>query len=387
MPPFLVDTPASALLRVAYVQSLISKIINRRIFQPFLFTYDQFDDLFNEWGECLRDKSTKREAVWRQRTLHAAFSCPSSKPRINAFAATVVDEVIAAIKAFSGRTKREQLTAAVRKVIKTAAETWRLARIELPRISASPPSDTDTVQGRQPLLAMFPRIERVPLPKDFCPEAGDDLGCVYTFGQTLLDTSPAMLARRAELGENIPVPMGMQEGDGIARLDNASIGLRSSSVTSRNQHSDGRTSSPSMAGPRRRQSRRGGAPGRFDGMSEDAGHQRHQRGRGWLSNVEGGSDSRLSRESVGKERGGSQGGLQARASEQASNQPRGSSPLQSPAHSRAQTPQWSRQTTADSVPSNEEEEVYQEAKPGALPDWGEAGGNVPGAFEGQYDRW
>ncbi|KAI4258852.1 MAG: hypothetical protein L6R42_004879, partial [Xanthoria sp. 1 TBL-2021] len=175
LPPFLVDTPASALVRIAYVQGLISNIINRRIFQPFLFTYAELDNHFNEWGECLRGKSTKREAIWRQRTLHAAFSCASSKPRINTFAASVVDEVVAAIKPFAGRTRREQLKAAVRKVIKRAAETWRLARIELPRIMASPASDMS--EGRkegQALLSIFPRIERVALPKDLRPDDDDN---------------------------------------------------------------------------------------------------------------------------------------------------------------------------------------------------------------------
>ncbi|KAL8919146.1 MAG: hypothetical protein Q9172_005107 [Xanthocarpia lactea] len=387
LPPFLVDTPASALVRIVYVQSLISSIINRRIFQPFLFTYDQFDSLFNEWGECLRGKSTKREAVWRQRTLHAAFSCVSSKQRINTFAATVVDEVIVAIKPFASRPQREQLTAAVRKVIKTAAETWRLARIELPRISASPGSDGNGRQEGECLLPIFPRIERLPLPKDLRPEAEDDLGCVYTTGQTLFSTSPAILARQAELGENVTEPAELLGGEGAARADGGSIGLRSQSVASQVRYSS-RTGSPLSPQRRRTQSRRGGTSHGLDGVSDDAYHQQSGRGRGWLSGSEGGSRGGLSKEMCTQEQNEVQGGGDTAAvSEEASNQVAGSSPMQSPAHSRAESPQLSCQTTADSTSSTGDDEVQDEAKAGALPDWGDAGGNVPGAFTGQHDGW
>lgn len=394
LPPFLVDTPASALVRIAYVQSLISNIIDRRIFQPFLFTYAELDNNFNEWGECLRGKSTKREAIWRQRTLHAAFSCASSKPRINTFAASVVDEVITAIKPFAGRTRREQLKAAVRKVIKTAAETWRLARIELPRIMASPASDmSGGGKDGEALLTMFPRIERVALPKDLRPDVDDnDVGCVYTPGQTLFSNSPAMLARRAELGEKVAVPVSMQEGDRDARADDASIGSGTNSITSQANQTNPRTASPLVPLTRTR-SRRGGALNHIDGISHDFDNRHHGRGNRWNLDADNGSDNEGRRQSIKspieEQRNEAAAGPEtARAnSDQASDHPTGSSPTQSPAHSRAATPQLSRQTTADSTSSAGNEEAYQEAKAGGVPDWGDAGGNVPGAFGGRGDGW
>ncbi|KAL8733996.1 MAG: hypothetical protein Q9166_001757 [cf. Caloplaca sp. 2 TL-2023] len=386
MPPFLVDTPASAQIRVAYVQSVISNIITRRIFQPFLFTFDQLDNIFNEWGETLRSKSTKREAVWRQRTLHAAFSCPSSKQRINTFAASVVDEVVAAVKPFADWRKKEQMTAAAKKIIKTAAETWRLARIELSRITASIASDASVGVGGEALLSLFPRIERVPLPKDFRPDSNNDEGCVYTPGRTLFSTSPAMLARRAELGENVTIPKSVQEQEGDARLDSASIRSRSSGIDSQARQGNLRAASPLIPPTRRTQSGRDDAPKLFDEISEDDSRQ-HKRGRGWLADAQRGSDGYVSTNSRASERDEIDSNSETTVREHAPDHPAGQSPMQSAAHSREHTPQLSRRTTATTTSSTEDDEVYQEAKAGSLPDWGDAGGNVPGAFGGQHDAW
>lgn len=400
LPPFLVDTPASALVRIAYVQSLISDIINRRIFQPFLFTYAELDNHFNEWGEYLRGKSTKREAIWRQRTLHAAFSCASSKPKINTFAASVVDEVIVAIKPFADRSKREQLKAAVRKVIKTAAETWRLARIELPRIMASPASDVGRGgEEGEALLSMFPRIERVALPKDLRPDVDDnnDVGCVYTPGQTLFSNSPAMLARRAELGENVATPLNEQDSDSDTRADDVSIGSRTNSITPQAKHRSPRTASPLVA-PARTRSKRRNASTHSDSISHDGDDQhpgRGKRGNRWHLDAEHGSDNDSQQQSIhnAKQEGADEaaaGPKAARAnSDGGSEHPAGSSPTQSPAHSRGTTPRLSRQTRADSTSSAGEKEASLEAKAGGLPDWGDAGGNVnvPGAYGGRSDRW
>ncbi|KAL8679648.1 MAG: hypothetical protein Q9186_004109 [Xanthomendoza sp. 1 TL-2023] len=392
MPPFLVDTPASAQLRVAYVQSVISSIISRRIFQPFLFTYDHFDSLFNEWGECLRGKSTKREAIWRQRTLHAAFSCPSSKQRINTFAATVVDEVVAAIKPFADRRQREPMTAAVRKVVKTAAETWRLARIELSRITASPASDhMSGIEDGEALLSIFPRIERVPLPKDLRPDVDNDSGCVYTSGKTLFSTSTAMLARRVELGERVTLPeiVPEYEGDGRPDNNNASGTSRSSEARSHSRRSNARTISPLMPHAPSAQSMRGKPFNHLDEGDEEAEAEAAQQytqemglqGEALHSsnNNSHASLDRLPSEQHEMERGSAITAMQ----EQGGEPPAGQFPMQSPPHSREPSPpHLSRRTTADTNSSaGDDEEVYEETEGGGeVPDWGDTGGNVPGAF-------
>ncbi|KAL8993159.1 MAG: hypothetical protein Q9169_006556 [Polycauliona sp. 2 TL-2023] len=403
LPPFLVDTPASTPLRIAYVQSLISTIINTRIFQPFLFTYPELDNHFNEWGEYLRAKSTKREAVWRQRTLHAAFSCPSSKKRINGFAAGVVDEVVAAIKPFTNRDMREGLRGKVRGMVKVAAETWRVARIELTRFRASSCFVGDVEGGKNggdggAVIEVFPRIERVALPRDFRLDGEEeDVGCVFTSGEVLSRDSTIVLARRREMGEDVEVPESVHDGyDDDAR----SIGSGIQSIASRASHKDPGTAE-SLRTSTGTRSGRGETFDGFDGTSEDGKKQSHERGKGWNLETEhdiDGGDARYSRQHPDDHR----------HDEVTATDPTASSPRQSPSHSpfhsptrsaiRSPPPSRKRTTTADSTSStgdDEDEAVYQEAETrrrgrGGVPDWGDAGGNVnvPGAFGGEGDeRW
>lgn len=257
---------------------------------------------------------------------------------------------------------------------------------------ASPASDMS--EGRkegQALLSIFPRIERVALPKDLRPDDDDnDVGCVYTPGQTLSSNSPAILARRAELGENVAAPISMQEGDSDARADDASIGSRTNSITSQANQTYPRTASPLVPLTRTR-SRRGEALNHVDNISHDVDNRHRGRGNRWNLDADNGSSSRhhsitnSHKEQEDETAAGPKAGTAN--SDQASDHPTGSSPTQSPAHSRAATPQLSRQTTADSTSSAGNEEAYQEAKAGGVPDWGDAGGNVPGAFGGRGDGW
>ncbi|KAL8805872.1 MAG: hypothetical protein Q9200_005252 [Gallowayella weberi] len=387
MPPFLVDTPASAQLRIAYVQSLISSIINCRIFQPFLFTYDHFDSLFNEWGECLRAKSTKREAIWRQRTLHAAFSCPSSKQRINIFAATVVDEVVAAIKPFADRRQREPMTAAVRKVVKTAAETWRLARIELSRITASPASDVSGTQNGEALFSIFPRIERVPLPKDLCPDVDNDMGCVYTVGKTLFSISSATIARRVELGECFPPSDTVPECEGDRRRDDASDTSRSSEARSRSRKSNARTISPLIPQARSTQSTRDEPPNHRDEGAKGGSAAQYRDARELQKEAQHSNDSHPSLDRPLSERHEMERGSGTAVQEEGGEPLGRQSPMQSPAPSLEHSPGLSRRTTATTTSSLGEDEVYQEAEVGNVPDWIDSGGNVPGAFGGRNEQW
>ncbi|KAI4242955.1 MAG: hypothetical protein L6R42_010867 [Xanthoria sp. 1 TBL-2021] len=243
----------------------------------------------------------------------------------------------------------------------------------------------------QALLSIFPRIERVALPKDLRPDDDDnDVECVYTPGQTLFSNSPAILARRAELGENVAAPISMQEDDSDARADDASIGSRTNSVTSHANQTYPRTASPLVPLTRTR-SRRGEALNHVDNISRDVDNRHHGRGNRWNLDADNGSSSRhhsITNSHKEPEDETAAGPKAATAnSDQASDHPTGSSPTQSPAHSRAATPQLSRQTTADSTSSAGNEEAYQEAKAGGVPDWGDAGGNVPGAFGGRGDGW
>lgn len=205
------------------MEHLISTIISRRVFQPFLFTISlrrgNPDLLFQSMSDHLRKKSTRREALWRQRTLHAAYTISSAKQSINKIAAYIVDEVVDAIKYFTNHHRWEQVTVAVRRIIKTAAETWRYARLEVAMITASATADDrpdfqqasnllETIangpnapdQQRQLLLSLFPIIEREAIHEDIREEKHPGAqGYIYFPGRMLYSDDPIIVKRLEEI--------------------------------------------------------------------------------------------------------------------------------------------------------------------------------------------
>ncbi|KAI1941788.1 hypothetical protein LOZ66_001269 [Ophidiomyces ophidiicola] len=240
IPQFLDNTPASRELRSAYVQHVVSKTLTYRIFQPFLFTlgrrYDKADTFFQMLSIDIRRKSVRREAFWRQQTLKAAYTASDAKQAINVVAAVVVDEIVDHILHFTDPKHLDALVISVRKIVKLAAETWRLARVERELIVATMPSADDnqtandqwdefiydasssspkpSESGRTPLLRMLPRIHREPVHEDFLkPEEAEKANqCVYVPGVILYTDSPPVLARKEELSKkstDVP-PLGVE---------------------------------------------------------------------------------------------------------------------------------------------------------------------------------
>ena len=227
LPSFLDNTTASRELRSAYVQHVISKTLNYRIFQPFLFTlgrrYDKADTFFQMLSMDIRRKSVRREAFWRQQTLKAAYTASDAKQSINVVAAVIVDEIIDHIKHFADPKQLDSLLASVRKIVKLAAETWRHARVErelvlatLPAPDAEGVSNKDweeygTPKGgslsskedptRHVLLRIFPQITREAAHEDFTEDAEKEAPCTYSFGSVLYSDSPVVMARRQELAK------------------------------------------------------------------------------------------------------------------------------------------------------------------------------------------
>lgn len=249
LPPFLDNTPASRELRCAYVQHVVSKTLTYRIFQPFLFTlgrrYDKADTFFQMLSMDIRRKSVRREAFWRQQTLKAAYTASDAKQSINVVAAVIVDEIIDQIKHFADPKQLDALLTAVRKIVKLAAETWRLARVErelviatLPPLDAEDESsdgwheygagegekgsdgdgDGDGGQGddgsaRHVILRTFPQIMREAAHEDFADDEQKASRCVYAHGTVLYADSAAVLARHEELAKK-------EEAQGSPRLGN-----------------------------------------------------------------------------------------------------------------------------------------------------------------------
>lgn len=169
----------------------------------------------------MRSKSTRKEALWRQRTLHAAYTVSCAKQSINKIAAIIVDEIVNAIKHFANPTRWEQLTVAVRRIVKTAAETWRYARLEIAMITASMSEEdrpefmrskgvvglTTAIENassqRQMLLPLFPIVEREAIHEDIRQESKvNDQGYIYFPGCVLYADDPAVTACLAETQPN-----------------------------------------------------------------------------------------------------------------------------------------------------------------------------------------
>lgn len=237
IPQFLDDTQASRELRVAYIQHLISSTLDCRMFRPFLFTlgrrYDKAEAFLQSLWLDIRRKSIRGETLWRQQTLRAAYTASNAKQSINVAAAVIVDEIVDDIRPFTKPSRLESVVIAVRKIVKLAAETWRLARVERELITATTMSSsqdtapTDEVRSefqydhaeesdtptegargqaqpnRRALLHTLPRIVREARHEDLLSEDDKEkaTACVYLPGVVLYTDSPSVIRRREELGK------------------------------------------------------------------------------------------------------------------------------------------------------------------------------------------
>lgn len=190
----------------------------------------------------IRRKSVRREAYWRQQTLKAAYTTSDAKQAINVVAAVIVDEIIDHIRHFADPKQLDALLVGVRKIVKLAAETWRLARVERELIISTMPSAEDeqtvnegwkefgydpapsptaedsnndthsTIRKRRVLLRMSPRIYREPVHEDFIEDGEKGTQCVYLPGVALYADSPSVLARKMEIARKTADPSGSGSG-------------------------------------------------------------------------------------------------------------------------------------------------------------------------------
>lgn len=253
IPQFLDNTPASRELRSAYVQHVVSKTLTYRVFQPFLFTlgrrYDKADTFFQMLSIDIRRKSVRREAFWRQQTLKAAYTTSDAKQAINVVAAVIVDEIVDHIRHFTDPNHLDALLTSVRKIVKLAAETWRLARVERELIIATMPSAEDdqtenteweefrydseapretisepSSSSRRPLLRMLPKVYREAVHEDFVTEDLEKANsCTYLPGVILYTDSLSVTARRAELLKKSADPSGPVNEEGNPQVASNSV--------------------------------------------------------------------------------------------------------------------------------------------------------------------
>ncbi|KAK5415147.1 hypothetical protein LTR07_001422 [Exophiala xenobiotica] len=160
-------------LRSLVVQSRIWMVLQRRIFEPFLFIseYGALERLglgkslaIVAW--MIRRKSLRREAIWRSLTMQAVYASAYGRKAAAATAASVTMEIIQAIPAAMGATVVEYNSAllyGVRLVAKAAVQIWRRARLELDSVRSSMPVAHATGRSGSPtdvILWVRPHVTR-----------------------------------------------------------------------------------------------------------------------------------------------------------------------------------------------------------------------------------
>ncbi|PWW79301.1 hypothetical protein C7212DRAFT_355344 [Tuber magnatum] len=239
LPCMLANTDASRLIRMAYVQHIISKYLCHRIFQPFLFhlgrRYDKADSFFQAMSNHLREKSTRKEAIWRYYTLLAGYTGSNGKRTATLAATNVIEEIAGHVKPFADQDRMDVITSGISRIVKFAVETWRHARVEREIFTASmsldetnhnlwqghlyehekPYADNSAIVAQLkslrcrheiilPLLPIFSREGT--LPSLYRPGASLDNGAVFSKGVALYMDCLPVLQRSIETSPLGSVP-------------------------------------------------------------------------------------------------------------------------------------------------------------------------------------
>lgn len=119
-------------IRSLLLRCLISRILTDQIFNPFLFTIGRYqtkaDLCFWDISQSLSRRSAEHEAIWRQQISHAAYTAPNAQQSVNKTAASIVEEMVQMVDSLMHTSERTRLISAIRRIVKSAAETWRYAR-------------------------------------------------------------------------------------------------------------------------------------------------------------------------------------------------------------------------------------------------------------------
>jgi hypothetical protein len=231
IPTFMDTTAAAGEIRACYIQYMISSILHDRIFQPFLFTlrrrYGGVDTFLQSLSKDICRKSERREAIWRQTTLRAAYTVSKAKEAINVVTAAIADEIVDEIKHFAHHSGWPAIVFRIQRIVRSAAEMWRFARVEREPIKSymddvgsfdsqecawlESQQDVnigedsahahDACQPRQVILCMLPHIVREAAHEGFLSKAEKIANgpCIYLQGRVLYADSSVVLARRQEL--------------------------------------------------------------------------------------------------------------------------------------------------------------------------------------------
>jgi hypothetical protein len=146
----------------------------------------------------IREKSLRREAIWRRITLHAFYASDYGHEVAGAAATHANREMMEVLEAMTAPEDQPALLQAVREVAKAAVEIWRRARLELDLVHSSMPSTANAGAIHGPddvMLWVRPHIVSEHVDSNDRPTT---TSCVYLQGTALRQGSPSVLTLRQE---------------------------------------------------------------------------------------------------------------------------------------------------------------------------------------------
>ncbi|KAK5062477.1 hypothetical protein LTR84_004549 [Exophiala bonariae] len=194
-------------LRGLVMQSQIFRILQQRIFEPFLFVtaYDGDDNYGVDHclamiARLIRAKSVNRERIWRSMTMRAVYGSPYGRKAAVAAAGRISEEIMERLQTMAHPTNYDMLLRAVRLVVKTAIQLWRRSRLEWDWISSTMPPVPDRKRETDTMLWVRPHVARERIMGSVDGEESNQHGAyVYLQGTGIREDSPLVTARRQEL--------------------------------------------------------------------------------------------------------------------------------------------------------------------------------------------
>ena len=214
LPEILGSTETAIELRSIMIQHKIFKVLQRRIFRPFVFvpfeghSGTELDRALRHLSELICQKSLRRESLWRSITLRAIYTSPEARDLVGVTASTVLDDLVQEVVDLSSPGEREALVASLRELVKSAIELWRQTQVEVDGISSTMPDVSNHRSLSNVILWVRPHIVRE---KTGCTNVADwgqeddTLGetRVLLQGTALRQDSPLVLKRYEELARRV----------------------------------------------------------------------------------------------------------------------------------------------------------------------------------------
>lgn len=196
-------------LQSLVVQNRIWTVLQRRIFEPFLFVsdYGALEQLglgqsltIVSW--MMRRKSLRRETIWRSLTMQTIYASAYGRKAAAATALSVTKEIMRDIQTVMADDSHSALLCGVRLIAKAAIQIWRRVRLELDSVYSSmtmAPSTRGETSPSDVVLWVRPHITREGLIGDMLSNMNDSSGkslasCVYLQGTALRRNPPLVLA-------------------------------------------------------------------------------------------------------------------------------------------------------------------------------------------------